>query len=88
MTGKQLTLDIDNVTTELDELRKQSFLGLRPKPITTKAAQEAGIPTSALRKAKKQAFLDYELPHRGGKVRIEFVGQANHKDFWRVWEYE
>lgn len=87
MTAEQLTL-LHHVTTELDKLQKLSSLRLRPKSITTKAAKESGIPESAMRRAKQQVFLDYDLPHGGGRVRIEFVGQANHKDFWRIWEYE
>lgn len=85
MTTEQLTL-LHHVTTELDKL--QRLLRLRPKSIPTKAAKEAGIPASALRRAKQQVFLDYDLPHGEGRVRIEFVRQVNHKDFWRIWEYE
>jgi|688.fasta_scaffold353709_1 hypothetical protein len=87
MTAEQLTL-LDHATTELKRIQKLSSLGLRPKSITTKAAKEAGIPESAMRRAKHRSFLDYDLPHGRGKVRIEFVEQANHKDFWRIWEYE
>ena len=85
MTTEQLTL-LNHVTTELSRIQKLSSRGLRPKPITTKAAREIGIPGSALRRAKRQAFLDHDLPHGRGKVRIEFVEQANHKDFWRIYE--
>jgi len=86
MIFEQLTL-LDHATAELSKIQKLSSPGLRPKPITTKAAREIGIPGSALRRAKRQAFLDHDLPHGRGKVRIEFVEQANHKDFWRIYEF-
>jgi len=84
MRHEQLTL-LNQATAELQRL-PSSRLRLRPKPITTKAAKEIGVPGSALRRAKQQSFLDYDLPHGRGKVRIEFVEQANHKDFWRIYE--
>jgi hypothetical protein len=88
MDSEQLTL-LHYATAELSRVQ-QLALGqsnLLPLPITTKAAAEAGIPRSAMQRAKTQGPLDYFLPRGEGKVRIEFVGQSKHKDFWRIWKY-
>jgi hypothetical protein len=87
MTAEQLTL-LNHVTNELNRVQRLSSLGLRPRAITTKAAMDSGISGSVLRRAKKQPYMDYSLPHGKGKVRIEFIEQTNHKNFWRIWEYE
>lgn len=87
MTAEQLTL-LSHATAELQRAQRLPSLGLMPRKMTTKSAIREGIPESALRRAKKLAYLDYDLPHSKGRVRIEFIQQVNRKDYWRIWEYE
>jgi len=89
MVTQQLTL-LDHAITELTKIQALAVgqTALLPLPITTKAAEQHGIPRSAMRKAKQQGQLDYTLPHGQGRVKVEFVGQAKRTDFWRIWKYE
>jgi len=87
MTAEQLTL-LNHLTAELQRTRQLPSLGLMPRRMTTQSAIREGIPKSALRRAKKLPYLDYDLPHSKGRVRIEFVEQVNHRDYWRIWDYE
>jgi hypothetical protein len=87
MTAEQLTL-LSYATAELEKAQRPSSLGLKPRRMTTKSAICEGIPESALRRAKKLSCLDYNLPHGKGRVRIKFIEQVNHRDYWRIWEYE